>query len=94
MNDSKRQTISGTLDSLVEQLAHIEHERWSHWQNYVHSKGLRQADGSLVIPASLVDRWERQMSTSYADLSDEEKISDREQVEKYLPIILGALANE
>lgn len=94
MNDSKEQTISGILDSLVDQLAHIEHERWSHWQIYVHSNGLRQADGSLMIPSNLVGRWERQMSTSYADLSDEEKSSDRAQVQKYLPIILRALTNQ
>lgn len=78
-----------TLESLVEQLAHIEHERWSHWQQYMHSKAHRQNDGSLILPADLVERWERQMETPYAELTEEEKESDREQVRKYLPLLLA-----
>ncbi len=61
------------IDGLVEQLAAIEHERWSHWQKYMHSKATKQPDGSMVVPAELVARWEKQMSTDYADLSDGEK---------------------
>ncbi len=76
--------------ALVEQLAAIEHERWSHWQRYMHDKASRQEDGTLVIPADLVARWEKQIQTSYADLSADEKKSDREQVERYLPIIENA----
>lgn len=79
-------------DDLREQLAAIEHERWAHWQQYVHSKGERTADGSLLLPASLVERWERQIGTAYADLSEAEKASDREQVDRYWPLITDALA--
>ena len=75
------------LDRLAEKLASIEHERWSHWQRYLHGKGVKQADGSLILPADLVRRWEAQMSTSYADLSEADKQSDREQVYRYLPLI-------
>lgn len=80
------------LEGLVERLAAVEHERWSHWQRYMHGKSVRQADGSLTVPAELVDRWERQIGSGYDDLSDKEKESDREQVRKYLPIILNALS--
>ena len=73
-------------------LADVEHERWSHWQRYVHSKGLRQTDGSLLLPADLVARWEKQIDTKYAELDDQERESDREQVRKYLPLIASALA--
>ncbi|MEY9607062.1 hypothetical protein ABIF74_011815 [Bradyrhizobium japonicum] len=73
--------------ALVEELAALEHQRWAHWQKYVHEKGQRQSDGSVLLPADLVSRWERQMSTSYDDLSNEEKDSDREQVQKYLPLL-------
>ena len=52
--------------SLIEHLAAIEHERWSYWQRYMHSKGVRQADGSLTIPAHLVERWEKQMASHRA----------------------------
>jgi hypothetical protein len=38
-----------------------------------------------------VARWEQQMATPYADLSEPEKESDREQVRLYLPVIEAAL---
>lgn len=76
-----------TRKTLVDRLAAIEHERWSHWQRYMHSKAARQEDGSLLIPADLVARWEKQIATDYADLSADEQESDREQVERYLPVI-------
>ncbi|WLA39746.1 hypothetical protein QNJ95_44105 [Bradyrhizobium elkanii] len=80
------------LDNLVESLAAIEHERWSHWQRYMHGKATKQIDGSLLIPPNLVRQWERQLQTRYADLSEKEKESDREQVRKYLPVIAEALS--
>lgn len=89
----EHQHIQKLLGSLIEQLAAVEHERWSHWQRYVHSKGVRQPDGSLLLPADLVSRWERQLNTKYAELDEQEKASDREQVEKYLPIIASALSS-
>jgi hypothetical protein len=46
----------GDDDALIEELAAIEHERWSHWQRYVHAKAVRRPDGSLVLSAELVDR--------------------------------------
>jgi hypothetical protein len=73
--------------TLVEELATLEHERWAHWQKYVHSQGSRQNDGSLVLPAHLVDHWERQINARYEDLTNTEKESDREQVRKYLPLL-------
>ena len=84
--------IERVLDGLVEELASIEHERWSHWQRYMHSKCLRLSDGSLLVPAELVNRWERQYNARYGDLSDEEKDSDREQVRRYLPLVVASLA--
>jgi hypothetical protein len=86
------QYIEDLLGGLIEQLAALEHERRSHWQRYVHSKCVRQPDGSLLLPADLVARWEKQVVTKYAELDDHEKESDREQVRKYLPLIASALA--
>lgn len=88
----KRSEAELVLEGLVEELAACEHERWSHWQRYMHSKGERRPDGSLVIPGELVQRWDAQIATSYADLSESEKMSDREQVRRYLPLIAAALA--
>ncbi|MEU7599915.1 hypothetical protein [Streptomyces sp. NPDC041003] len=75
------------LNQLIEALASVEHERWSHWQRYLHSKCVRGVDGSLIIPAELVQRWEAQMNTPYDALSEKEKESDREQVRRYIPLI-------
>jgi hypothetical protein len=84
--------VEHLLDALVDQLAAIEHDRWCHWQRYVHSKCTPQPDGSLLIPAGLVARWERQIDTKYTELDEQERESDREQVRKYLPLIASTLA--
>lgn len=88
----ERAQIERALDAMIDALADIEHDRWSHWQRYMHEKGVRQADGSLLIPPDLVAQWDRQIATPYAELSEEEKESDREQVRKYLPTIAEGLA--
>ena len=41
----------------------------------------------LIIPSKLVAQWERQIATDYADLSEKEKESDRDQVRRYWPLI-------
>lgn len=79
------------MDKVMEELASVEHERWAHWQRYLHSRCSRQSDGSLTIPADLVQRWESQMTTPYAELSESEKESDREQVRRYLPLLIEML---
>lgn len=83
--------VDSILNGIIDELASVEHERWSHWQRYMHSKGVRQPDGSLILPADLVEQWEQQTKTDYYDLSEKEKDSDREQVHRYLPIIAAAL---
>lgn len=83
------------MSDLFEQLAAIEHERWADWQKYMHSKCRRLGDivhdealsGDLVIPAELVEQWERQIATSYIELSEKEKESDRDQVRRYWHLI-------
>jgi hypothetical protein len=76
--------IHAALEGMIETLASIEHERWSHWQRYMHSKGKLQPDGSMLIPAAFVSRWAAQMTTPYPALTAAEKESDREQVRKCL----------
>ena len=86
--------IESRLNSLVERLAAVEHERWSHWQRYMHDQGERLQDGSLRIPAELVARWETQITRPYVQLTEQEKESDREQVRRYLPLITEALKSD
>ena len=80
--------VKRLFENCVEELAAIEHARWSHWQNYLHSKGCKNTDGSLLLPRELVMRWEKQASTPYEELSFEEQQSDREQVRKYLQLLI------
>jgi hypothetical protein len=68
-------------------LAAVEHERWSHWQRYLHDQCAHAEDGSLIIPRELAERWTRQATTDYIDLSETEKSSDREQVREYLRVL-------
>lgn len=89
-----RGAIESRLSKVIEQLASIEHQRWSHWQQYLHEKCTKKDDGSLVIPPHLVDHWQKQIATPYEQLSEVEKESDREQVRMYLPTIIGALATK
>jgi hypothetical protein len=76
-----------SVDKLFEQLAAIEHDRWAEWQMYLHSKCIKNDDGSLTIPSTLVERWERQINTVYKNLTEEEKESDRDQVRRYWHLI-------
>ncbi|MEE9611966.1 MAG: hypothetical protein V3W19_11975 [Desulfatiglandales bacterium] len=72
---------------LFEKLAAIEHERWSDWQKWVHNRCHEVSDGSLIIPGPYVKQWKRQIATPYAELSEEEKESDRDQVRRYWHLI-------
>ncbi len=72
---------------LFEKLAAIEHERWADWQRYMHEQCFRAINGNLVIPANLVEQWERQIATPYAALSEKEKNSDRDQVRRYWDLV-------
>jgi hypothetical protein len=87
--------LKNALDELLETLASVEHERWTHWQRYMHNQCIPHGDGgALLIPADLVKRWEKQIDTPYSELTDEEKESDRDQVRKYLPLIVDALSKK
>jgi tRNA A37 threonylcarbamoyladenosine synthetase subunit TsaC/SUA5/YrdC len=78
-------------EELIEQLAAIEHERWADWQRWMHEQcyPITCADNipRMAIPQDLWERWERQIATPYAELSEREKQSDRDQVARYWPLI-------
>ncbi len=76
------------MNELIEKLAAIEHERWADWQQHMHSQMTYCAsDDTMKIPAEYINRWDRQISTLYAELSETEKEKDREQVLRYWPLI-------
>lgn len=90
---SSGEEVSAALahKELLEALAAVEHERWSHWQRYLHSQCRPGDDGSLTIPSELVRRWSAQITTPYDELSDNEKESDRDQVRKTLEVLRAFL---
>ena len=68
-----------------ERIAAVQHEIWSHWMRHLFSVcGELNDDGSATISAYNVERWHRQMATGYADLTDKERESDRNQADKVL----------
>ena len=72
-----------------EQLAAYAHEAWGGWMQYLFDKSTKNPDGTVTIPAALVERWQRQMATFYAALPEGEKESDRIEADKMLAIING-----
>jgi hypothetical protein len=73
--------------ALIERLAAAEHARWAGWMNYLFGLCEMHADGSATIPSGLVERWQRQVRTPYAELSEREKQSDRGEVLKILHVL-------
>lgn len=62
---------------LREKLAKLEHEQWSHWTKYM----LDNMNFNNAI------RWNKQINTTYSELKEKEKDSDREWADKVLKIL-------
>ena len=65
------------MDTLLEQLADLEHRQWSKWCGYMLEN---------MTPEN-IERWKRQMNTPYSQLSEQEKNSDREWAQRVLSLI-------
>jgi len=76
-----------TKEELIEQLADKQHAHEACWMQYLFSSCDPNPDGSLTIPCGLVDRWQKQIDTSYSDLSERKKRADRDEVAHILSII-------
>jgi hypothetical protein len=75
------------MNDLREQLAALAHKQWAGWMKYLFEKSIEGGDGCIEIPALFVARWKRQMNTSYVDLPENEKESDRAEADKMLRVI-------
>lgn len=78
--------------ALRKELAAIEHQRWSDWMEYMLDCAVKSGDDNIGIrtcgwPTAQFEHWQRQIETDYADLSDKEKASDMEQVDRYWHLI-------
>ncbi len=71
-------------EEIIEIMAEVEHIRWASWQKHLHSKCVDVKGPDIVIPREWFDRWQRQIETSYKDLSESEKESDRREARKTL----------
>lgn len=80
-------------DELLEELAELCHDQWSNWMTYLFSKCYEdvsqfdKVNGNLVIPEHYVKRWEKQLNTSYENLSESEKNSDIKEAKKFLNLL-------
>ena len=81
--------------ALMEQLAGLEHERWSGWMKYqaehCYLAGIERYDRHRSGEA-FVTRWQRLAKTLYENLTEQEKESDRIEVRKTLAVLTAALS--
>ncbi len=64
---------------LMEQLAAIEHKRWSDWHEHAYNNW---------TPINIT-RWNEQAKTEYKNLPEPVKELDRREVRRYLPLLLA-----
>ena len=85
-------------EKLREKLAAEQHEIWAYWMKYMFSQGIRVGpplmpkkpmpdDYAWMMTRDKYNRWRRQMNTSYTELTEKEKESDREMADRILAII-------
>lgn len=73
--------------NLLDALADYAHMTWIGWMTYMFSRSTKNQDGSVTIPAELVERWTRQMGTPYWSLPENEQESDKAEARKILEIV-------
>jgi len=75
-----------------EDLAALCHEQWSGWMEYLFSKCIdkyynhKTMKPDITIPKWAVDKWRQQMRTAYKDLREEEKESNRKEVDRFIKL--------
>ena len=79
-------------DCDLNRLASKEHDKWSSWMKHLFGKSMLMGDGSVVIPEENVDRWKRQMSTPYDQLTETEQGSDRKVVQEFFVVLIEGIA--
>jgi len=75
---------------MAEELAEYAHTAWLGWMEYLFDKSTTNPDGTVTIPKWAVKRWKRQCATSYSDLPESEKESDRTEARRMMKIMKGS----
>jgi len=74
---------------MVEVFADAVHDVWADWMIYMFTRGEYLEDPKgWTMDGAAFRRWKRQMATPYADLPEEEKVSDRQIAKRYLRLAL------
>ncbi|HEU5086003.1 MAG TPA: hypothetical protein VFT99_01115 [Roseiflexaceae bacterium] len=68
-------------------LAEYAHQAWSRWIEYELRKGMLHEDGSLTLPAHLVKRWSRQMSTAYHELQLGDQARSQNEADRIVRVL-------
>ena len=71
--------MSALSSELLDKLAKLEHDQWSHWTRYMLTN---------LTPKN-IERWMEQTATAYEDLTEAEKESDRIWARKMILEILA-----
>lgn len=85
-----------TESDLIEKLAELSHNQWAGWTDWMFEKW----DQTHASGETFQQRWMRQVNSRYADLSEQEKESDRIEARKVLALIgpvlerIGALERQ
>ncbi len=80
-------SYDSTADTVERLAAFCHDEQWSGWMDYLWSKAVENPDGSVTIPSWAVERWRRQGTTPYGELTEDEKESDRVEARKILALL-------
>lgn len=71
----------------LERMAHEVHQVWCNWMEHMFKEGYRDyLNGPWIMDNEARRRWQRQMRTPYAQLTEGEKHSDRDIARRYLNI--------
>jgi len=71
----------------IEKLAEYAHEAWSGWMEYMFELCWEDDNGNYIISEELVSRWLRLKNTDYKNLTEIEKVSDKDEAKKILKIL-------
>jgi len=82
--EASPEVVEEESNPILERLAALAHEQWSGWMQWMIPKVTHPDPDERQ---RWLDRWTRQMHTSYEELSEQEKESDRSEARKVLALL-------